>query len=126
MTLTGVQMVTGTEIREPGLFGGGTSRRISGEPLAAAVLACALVGLVVAFAGGRMASLGSTVVAVAGAALLLVLKNKVEGEALREGGGMLEVGWKSGFWLALVCFAVAGLLGLFTQRLRGSSQENPL
>lgn len=42
-TLTGMQLVTGTEIRQPGFFvGEGKTQRISSEPLAAVVLACAV------------------------------------------------------------------------------------
>lgn len=100
LTFTGLQMVTGTEIRQPGFFvGEGKTQRISSEPLAAVVLACAVAGLVVAFVGGRAAGLGSLFLAGAGAVLLLVMKGKVEGEAASEARGMIEVVWKGAFGL---------------------------
>lgn len=119
LTLTGLQMVTGTEIRQPGfLFGEGKTQRFS-EPLAAVVLACAVAGLGVAFVGGRAAGLGSFFLALAGEALLVNIQFKVEEEAVREAGGMIvEVVWKGGFWLALVGFVVAALLA--AQRVRAS------
>jgi hypothetical protein len=115
-TLSGLQVAKGTTINEPQMFGGVKQREVKGEPLALAALLCALIGAGVGFMVSRKARFVAVGLGGLGAILLLFFRGKVEGDILREGGGMFQVSYGAGFWLAFLGFIVAAGLNLFAAK----------
>ena len=112
-TFTGVQLATGTTIEEPQMFGQAKQRKIDGEPLALFALLVALIGGGLAFLAGRTTRLAAAGLGGLGAILLLMLKSKIASDAVKEGGGMFQVSFGAGYWLALVGFIAAAGLNLY-------------
>lgn len=109
MSITGLQMVTGTTFQEPSLFGEKTkSYKAEPESLAAIVLFIALFGFLPLLIPSLYFKIWNFVLSIAGAALLLVLKSKIAGDFARQGGGLsgLTLEYDIGFWLSLILFIV--------------------
>lgn len=123
-TFSGLQIAKGTTIDEQ-VFGGGEQREVKGEPLALAALLCALIGAGLGFLINRMARFVAVALGGLGAILLLILRSKIESDVLREGGGMFQVSYGVGFWLAFLGFIVAAGLNLFTAK-KLSIIESPM
>lgn len=117
--LTGIQLVTGTEIEQPSVFGEPKqTEKADAEPFASAALLSAVLGLGLSFLKGRRSSIVPAILGVAGFVLLLLLKFKIDNEVLKEGEGMVQVEYGIGFWLAfLFLLFAAGWNGfLFSRR----------
>lgn len=117
-SLTGVQLVTGTSVRDPM---SGQQRKQGGEPLAAMALVCAGGGLALGVATRRRSrSHGATIAGCAGAVAMLLLKAKLDGDMAREGQGMLQAQYTSAYWLAVLFLAggatLAAMRGTGTER----------
>jgi hypothetical protein len=121
VTFSGLQLATGTTVSQPQLFGESTERKVAAEPLASAALLCAVAGLLASFAGGRASRMAAGVLGGIGALLLLLLKSKVSSHTLQEGGGMLQVSYDPGYWLAFLSFCLASALIVLV--LRSSPEE---
>jgi hypothetical protein len=115
-TFSGLEIAKGTTIDEPQMFGGVKQREVKGESLALVALLCAVIGAGVGFMGNRMARFVAVGLGGLGAVLLLLLRSKIESDVLREGGGMFQVSYGVGFWLAFLGFIVAAGLNLFAAR----------
>lgn len=118
-TLTGVQLVTGTTIEQPAMFGEKKQdKRIDPEPLAILVLLSTIVGFGLSFLKSRESTIASAITGGIGLIFLLLLKSKIDNEVLREGEGAFRVEYGAGFWLILLLFLSAiGLNAfLFSQR----------
>ncbi len=113
VTLSGTQVATGTSVDGAGRR---ASERIPAEPLAAAALGCAAVGLLMTLVKGRLGQIATAVGGGVGAAALIMPKHRLDTQALREGGGAISVQWEFGYWIALVGF-VAVFLTAMTCRL---------
>ncbi len=107
-TYTGIQLVTGTTIEQKGMFGEKKVEKVDAEPLAIATLICVIVGLGLSFLKGRKSAIAPAIVSAGGLVLLLLLKSKITNDILREGGGVIQVGYSVGFWLTLlfIIFAI--------------------
>jgi len=113
-SFTGVDMVQGKtiEIKEP--FSGKVQReRINPEPHARLAFGCAIIGLLFGFAKFRPARLFNTLAGFCGAVMLLLLKNKVDNEVLKEGGGIIAVNYDFAYWAALILFLVAAVFNIY-------------
>lgn len=124
-TFSGLQVAKGTTVDEPQMFGGVKQREVKGEPLAFAALLCALTGAGLGFIVNRTARYVAVGLGGIGAILLLLLKSKIEGDVLRQGGGMFQVSFGGGFWLAFLGFIVASALNVFTVK-KISAPEAPI
>ena len=113
VTLSGVQLVTGTTIEQPDLFGEGQqAETMDGEPLAILAFLSAVAGLGLSFLKGRKVAIAPAVSGAAGSVLLLLLKSRIDNEVLSQGGGMIQVEYEIGFWLTILVFlSAAGLNG---------------
>jgi len=89
-TFTGIQMVTGTTVQ---------GEKLGAEPLAIVALLCAIAGFALSF-GTRDVATG--VIGAAGAFALFLLKVTVDSKTLEKGGGMVQVSFGLGFWLAIL------------------------
>lgn len=128
VTLSGLQLAIGTTLEEPNLFGETREKQIGGEPLAAAALLAAGFGLVLSLVR-RSSRTGGRVAGVVGVVSLSLLKNKIDVEVLREGGGMIQVDYEFGFWIALLLFAVVialNSLGSARAPAKGTGMEEQL
>jgi len=111
-TFTGIQMVMGTEVAEPGsgMFGGPTKKK-QVEPNALAVVA--VVTAVAAFFISLIAGGASTVPAVIGVLVAFALKSNIDQDIVKHGQGLLNVTYESGFWayvLLLICGSLSNLI----------------
>ncbi len=112
-TLTGIQLVTGTTIEQPSMFGKKQVQKVSGEPLAALVFLCAAFGLGSSFIKGKKSAIAPAAAGGIGLISLLMLKLKLDNEILREGKGMLELEYGVGFWVVLILFLIAIVLNVY-------------
>jgi hypothetical protein len=122
VSLTGFQLVTGTQIQEPasGMFGGPVKTHRVGPVLAAVVAFVAgVLGLALSFVKGRPPAIASAVCAGASVICLLILPSQTGGaEARQQSMGMLQVEAEIGYYLAILFLAVAGVcvaVGEFAQ-----------
>lgn len=110
MSFSGIQLVTGTTIEEPRMFGGKQKRKIKGEPLAVLTFLSVIAGLALSFLKNRKGTIGAIASGCAGAILLLLLKSKLNSDIQKETAGMLQLNYDVGFYLTLILFiAVAGI-----------------
>ena len=119
VTLTGIQLVTGVKIEQPSMFGEEKqSRRVNPEPLAILTFFSAVVGLGLSFLRSRKSAIALAVIGSVGLIMMLLLKSKIDNEALKEGGGILQIEYCIGFWFALILFlsAIALSAFLFSQK----------
>lgn len=72
------------------------------SPLAIAALGLAVFGMAIAFMSYLPARIMAALSGLAGGVLLLILKMKMDDEAIREGGGLLVLSYGIPFWLALI------------------------
>ena len=100
-TFSGLQMVTGTTVQE---------HKMGAEPLAAVGLLCALAGLVLCLLKRDNLDIAVGVAGASGGVALLLLKAKIEKDALENGSGMVQISFGPGFWLALLALVAGGAL----------------
>jgi hypothetical protein len=110
---TGIQLVTGTTIEEPSMFGQKQVREVSGEPLAILAFLSGIAGLGLSFLKSKKSAIGPAVVGIVGLISLLLLKSEMDDDILREGGGMLQIEYTAGFWLTFVLYLSAIGLNAF-------------
>lgn len=125
MTLTGLQLVTGTTVQQPEMMGPAKAKRVGGEPLAVAAFVCALVGLALSFVKGPRQTVIRAVLGAIGAFALLLLKWKLDNQILKQGEGMLHAEYETGFWLALFLYFAATVLNAvaFAKRAMEGGQQ---
>lgn len=108
--MTGVNLITGVEMKEPMSE---ETQRISPNPFAIVALVAAILGLVVALAGGKGSSWMEAVMGGCGALALLFLKFRMDADVLSHSSGMpLSVQYLVGFWGAMGSMAAALVLAL--------------
>lgn len=106
-SFSGMQLVTGTTIEEPALFGNSQKKKVSGEPLAVIAFIAVLAGFGLSFRKGGKAPICPTAAGIIGAILLLMLKSKVDKDIFHQTGGMLQTNYDAGYYLALISFIIA-------------------
>jgi hypothetical protein len=102
VSLTGIQLVTGSSIQQPQMFGPPTTQKLDPEPLAIAAFFSVIVGLGLSFMKRKKGVFGSSFLAGLGLVCLLALKSKLDNDALRQGGGAIQVQYEVGFYLLLL------------------------
>jgi hypothetical protein len=112
-SFSGIQLATGTTIKQPQMFGPPKSQKIDAEPLAVMALLSVLVGVGLSFLRGKKGAVGSITLAVLGVILLVALKSKLDGEALNQGGGMIQVNYEAGYYLSLIFLLAAAGAGIY-------------
>lgn len=124
-SLTGIQLVTGTTLSQPRPFGPPKKTKMPSEPLAVVAFVCAGLAMAFAVLRNRMATIISAVVSAAGAVTLLLLKSKIDSDIMKEGQGVLQVGYLFPYWLALLLYVAASVLNgyAFTQRAKQVSAD---
>ena len=110
---SGVQLATGTTIEQPQMFGPPKSEKVNAEPLAVLALLSVLAGAGLSFLKGKKGAVSSAALAGLGIILLGALKSKVNGDALRQGGGAIQVNYQVGFYLVIVFLLAAIGAGVY-------------
>ncbi len=100
-SFSGIQLATGTRIQQPQAFGPPKEHKVDAEPLATVALLSVLAALVLSFLRGKKWGVGSAALAALGVILLVALKSKLDGDALRQGGGVIQVSYGAGYYLCL-------------------------
>lgn len=114
MTFTGFQMVTGTTIQQPSMFGEqAPAEEVPAEPLAMVAFLIAIAGLALSFTIKRPGPLVAAILSGVGALAMLVLKAKLDNEALKHGQGLVQIEYSFGFWSSLLLFVASGFLNGF-------------
>lgn len=124
VTLTGVQMVTGTEVKQRGSSSDRQqSKPIKPSPLAGLAIIAALAGLGLSFVAGRAGALLPCIGGIAGFVCLLLLRQQFESEAMREGQGMITVHFLVGYWAATLLLVATVLLNAYVFITIGKSSK---
>lgn len=113
-TLSGFQLATGTKIQQPQVFGSPKEHKVEAEPLATLALLTVIAGVVLGFLRERKWSVGSAALAVLGVILLAALKSKLDGDALRKGGEIIQVSYETGYYLCLTFLLAAAGTSIYS------------
>ncbi len=115
VNITGLDLVKGSTMTMPSQTGGQPeSRQMDPEPFALGAAACAVLGLLLSLVVAGKVRTPFTILGGAGAVLLLLVKNKLQGDLESQMGGETMGGlggmgsllnWEPAFWFALLAFA---------------------
>lgn len=112
-SFSGIQLATGTTIQQPQVFGPPKSQKVDAEPLALLALLSVLAGVGLSLLRGKKGAVSSVVPGGLGVILLGALKSKVDGDALRQGGGAIQVSYGAGLYLVIVFLLAAIGIGVY-------------
>jgi hypothetical protein len=118
-TLTGIQLITGTTIKQPSMTGKKQVQKVRGEPLAALVFLCVAAGMGLSCLKGKKSAIAPAVTGGIGLILLLLLKIKLDRDIFREGEGILQLEYGAGFWFVLILLLFA--IGLNFYLMQGKT-----
>lgn len=113
LSLSGLQLVTGTSIDQPQMFGPAQSQKLNPEPLAILVFLCGIGGLILSLRKGHAATIASAATGGMATILLLALKSKIDGDALSKSGGVIQVNYDIGYYAVVLLFLAAVGLNVF-------------
>jgi len=116
-SFTGIQLVTGTTIKQPGTFEQKQTQRLKGEPLAIFAFLSVIVGLGLSLLKTKKSPIVTAIIGGIGAVMLLLLKSKMDNDVLKQTGGMVQLEYTIGFWLTfLLNLSAAGLNAFFAKQ----------
>lgn len=119
MSVTGFQLITGTEVNATGMFGGEMNssdepnmdkkKEIEFQPLALFAFVAAIIGLIISFFKMRITALSNIVVSIAGVVFLILLKVNLDGNADLNvsGQNVITLDYQFAYWLSIILF-IAG------------------
>jgi len=107
MNFSGIQLATGTTIDQPQMFGPPKMQKVESEPLAALTLLSVLAGTGLSFVRPKIGTISSACAAGLIIILLAALKSKLDGDAVRQSGGTIEVSAEAGFYLSVILMLAA-------------------
>jgi len=116
-TFSGIQLATGSTMQVATPTGRIQEQKIPGDPLAALAIISSIVGLGTSLIKARKTVIASAGSGAAGALLLLMLKSKLDDEAIKQGGGLILINYGLGFWLAFLLLVSASLVNIYTLTL---------
>lgn len=117
-SMSGLQMVTGTEIQIPdmGLGGGQEIQKVEASPFAVMALLCSLAGLVLVMMPSRALSLAAVAFGVLGFLAMLLLKWQIDSDVAEQGAGMFVAEYRAGFVLVCVLLLAGAALNTVIMR----------
>jgi hypothetical protein len=119
MSVTGFQLITGTEVNPSGMFGSemnsndefntAEKKEIESQPLALFAFVAAIIGLIISFFKMRIPALINIVVSIAGVVFLLLLKVSLDGDADLNvsGQNVITLDYQFAYWFSIILF-IAG------------------
>jgi hypothetical protein len=113
--LSGVELATGKTVEQKGVFGEVRVKHVPASGWAIAAVACAVAGIASGVARTRVPAFAAPALGAAGAVLLVVLRSRVDADVVARGEGMLRAEWGGGYWLTLVLFLAAAVVGYATR-----------
>lgn len=113
VTVTGIQLVTGTKVNAPSAYGYSQQREMSPEPLAVLAFIATLTGIVFYFVKGGIGKILSTISGGIGFIFLLLLQSKLNSDAANQGGNLFQINYLTGFWIALILLLVGAIFNLY-------------
>jgi hypothetical protein len=113
LSLSGIQLVTGSSLQQPQMFGPPKSQKMDPEPIAIAAFLCGVLGLALSFVKGRAGAIATAAAGGLAAILLLAMRSAIEGDALKQGGGVIQVNYEAGFYAVVILFLAAVGLNIF-------------
>ena len=120
MSLSGFQLITGSEVKSDGMFGdlsnqGETKEKneVDPQPLALLALVAALVGLGLSFVKKKMIALTNVVISALGFIFLILLKINLDGDVELSGQNVITLDYQLGYWLAVLLFVGSAVIQWF-------------
>jgi len=122
MSVTGFQLITGTEVNPTGMFGGEMNssdelntdqkKEIESQPLALFAFVAAIIGLIISFFKMRITAISNIVVSVAGVVFLLLLKVSLDGDADLNvsGQNVITLDYQFAYWLSIILFIIGAVV----------------
>ena len=118
MSLTGFQLMTGTEYQPANMFGGEMggeikeNKKIDAQPLALLAFIATVLGLALAFVKIRAIALGNIIISVAGVVFLILLKINMDADAELNvpGQNVLTLDYQFAYWLSIILFIAAAVV----------------
>ena len=122
MSVTGFQLITGTEVNATGMFGGEMNssdelnsdqkKEIESQPLALFAFVAAIIGLIISFFKMRITAISNIVISVAGVVFLLLLKVSLDGDADLNvsGQNVITLDYQFAYWLSIILFIVGAVV----------------
>ena len=123
-TLTGQQLATGTTLTQPQAFGPPQTQKIDADPFAGIAGICGIAGIALSLIGRKLAG-GAAATGGLGAISLLILRGRFDAQLQKQGQGMAQASYESGYTLA-VLLLIAGAawnIYLFVQDRRQATQD---
>ncbi|MCU0343235.1 MAG: hypothetical protein MUF28_05385 [Ignavibacterium sp.] len=137
MSITGFQLITGTEVKASGMFGEMNSnddlntdqkKEIESQPLALFAFLSALIGLIVSFFKMRIPALINIVISIAGVVFLLLLKVSLDGDADLNvsGQNVITLDYQFAYWFSIILFIAGAVVQWKIFADEGPSKVNVL
>lgn len=111
MSLSGLQLITGSEVKADGMLDGLSNMgetqendEVDPQPLALFALISAAAGLGLSFIRIKMIALLNVVLSVLGFIFLILLKINLDGEVELSGQNVITLDYQLGYWLAVIIF----------------------
>ncbi len=136
VTLTGIQLVTGTKIQPDNALGnalGGAlsaladqgqeqPQKVDSEPTIVLTLICAVAGLGLCFVPGKTGRLLPAIAGAAGFVCMLMAKSRFDADIVKQGQGILTVEYVTGFMLTCLSLLAGTGLSAFQLKQAGAPQ----
>jgi hypothetical protein len=114
VTLTGVQLATGTKVEYPRLFEKQKRQEeIPADPGASFILVSACIGLGTSLLRSKKTAIVPAIAGAVGSGLLLMTKTKIDNEVLKQGKALLQVNYEIGFWMSFFLFILATVFNAY-------------
>ncbi len=120
MSLSGFQLITGSEVKADGMFGdlsnqGETKEKneVDPQPLALFALLSAVAGLGLSFIRKKMIALINVVISALGFIFLILLKINLDGDVELSGQNVITLDYQLGYWLAVLLFVGSAVIQWF-------------
>lgn len=123
-SLTGQQLATGTTHVQPQPFGQAKKQKIDADPFALVAGLCAIAGLGLSLLGTEIAR-ATAISGGVGAASLFLMRSHMNGEIQKQGMGMVQANYATGFTIAILLLVAGAIwnIYLFIERRRMASTD---
>jgi hypothetical protein len=145
ISLSGVQLMTGTTIKEPELLNDKMDidsqrlfkkynipipeneiskiHNIDPEPLSIVTFSFVIFGLLFSFYKKNKYAVFPTISSSASLITLLLLKNKIDNDVLREGSGAFQITYAIGFWSILIFLIITISMNFYIFSIKGEGKN---